>query len=189
MAFGHEGGICMLVKFNTKDSKVTDNVLQTMENKIQHRFKRYFAQEPEDATVFTVKIADKKYRYKVELTLPYMGYQLRTETYDDISALAALDKSMDTMERQISKCKTKLARNKYQTPEPVAEGVFFEEEPAEYEIVKTKVYEMKPLSVQEAILNMNMLGHNFYMFLNRDSNKISTVYRRDDKNYGLIEPL
>ena len=48
---------------------------------------------------------------------------------------------------------------------------------------------MKPLSVQEEILNMNMLGHNFYMFLNRDSNKISTVYRRDDKNYGLIEPL
>lgn len=177
----------MLVKFNTKDSKITEHGIKTMENKIHLRFDRYFSNEPESATVFNVRVADKKFQYKVELTLPYMGYQLRAETYDDVNAIAALDKSMDALEGQIRKCKTKLSRNKYQVPD-YKETLNIEEEPSEYEVVRVKSYEMKPLSVQEAIMNMNMLGHTFYMFLNRDSNKISTVYKRHDGKYGLIEP-
>ena len=64
----------------------------------------------------------------------------------------------------------------------------FEEEPSEYAVVRTKHYELKPMDVQEAILNMNMLGHNFYMFHNLESGKICVVYSRNDGDYGLIEP-
>jgi putative sigma-54 modulation protein len=62
--------------------------------------------------------------------------------------------------------------------------------PAEdqYELVRTKTYEMKPMSVQDAILNMEVLGHEFYMFFNSDENKICTVYRRKDGGFGMIMP-
>ncbi len=180
----------MLVQFNTKNSNVDGNTLRTMEEKAYKRFARYFANEPEEATTLGIKISDKKFRFKVELTLPYYGFLLRTETYDDISPIAALDKSMDIMERRMSKSKTKIQKNKHReievTPPPIPEA---EEEPDIYSVVRIKTYEMKPMSVQDAILNMNMLGHTFYMFKNEETGKVSTVYRRADDDYGMIEPL
>ena len=101
--------------------------------------------------------------------------------------MAALDKSMDVLERQIVKCKTKLARGRHQTITQDSSEPAVEEEPDNYPIVRVKTYEMKPLSVQDAILHMNMLGHNFYMFKNSENGKVSTVYRRNDGDYGLIE--
>ncbi len=177
----------MILKFNTKDSKITAHGIATMENKLHLRFDRYFMNEPEDETVFNVKVVDKRFQFKVELTMTYYGYQLRAETLDDVSAIAALDKCMDAMERQMSKCKTKLSRIKHQVPE-ITDSSSANDEDSDYEVVKIKSYEMKPLSEQEAIMNMNMLGHNFYVFLHRETNKISVVYKRQDNKYGLIEP-
>ncbi len=177
----------MLVKINTKDANVTERSQKTMEKKLQNRFIRYFKDEPEDKTTLWVKVSEKKYITKVELTISYLGYLLRSETTDNKSAMAALDKAIDVLERQIVKCKTKLARGRHTTiTEDVAEPAV-EEEPDNYPIVRVKSYEMKPLTVQEAILNMNMLSHNFYMFKNRENGKICTVYRRNDGDYGLIE--
>lgn len=178
----------MLVKFNTKDAAVPENALAAMEKKLQSRFKRYFKDESEDKTTLWVKISEKKYLSKTELTLSYMGYLLRAETTDDKSFAAALDKSIDIMERQIVKCKTKISKSRHQAAEVPAEASGVEEEPDNYPIVRTKSYEMKPLTIQEAILNMNMLSHTFYMFRNSENGKICTVYRRNDGNYGLIEP-
>lgn len=180
----------MLVQFNTKNSNVDGNTLSIMESKAARRFSRYFANEAEDATVLSIKISDKKFRFKVELTLPYYGFILRTETYDDISPVAALDKSMDAMESRMSKSKTKIQKNKHRVidvaPPSIPES---EEEPDVYSVVRIKSYEMKPMSVQDAILNMNMLGHTFFVFKNEETNKISTVYRRAEDDYGMIEPL
>lgn len=180
----------MLVHFNTKNSTIDGNTLNVMESKALKRFARYFANEADDATVLSIKIADKKFRYKVELTLPYYGFVLRTETYDDMSPLAALDKSMDAMERRMSKSKTKIQNKKHQpielAPPPVPEE---EADPAVYPVVRIKSYEMKPMSVQDAILYMNNLGHSFYTFHNEETGKISTVYRRNEDDYGMIEPL
>ena len=96
------------------------------------------------------------------------------------------------LERQIAKCKTKLSRNKYQTPDfatTIPQVDNFEEEPDIYPVVRIKSYEMRPITVQDAIMDMNMLGHSFYTFLNKETNNVSTVYRRDDGDYGMIEPL
>ena len=179
----------MLVHFNTKNSTVDGNTLSTMENKALKRFARYFANEAEGDTTLSIKIADKKFRYKVELTLPYYGFVLRTETYDDVSPIAALDKSMDAMERRMAKSKTKIQNKKHQVIEIAPPIIAEEEEPDVYPIVRIKSYEMKPISVQDAILNMNNLGHSFYTFLNEETGKISTVYKRTEDDYGMIEPL
>ena len=178
----------MLVHFNTKNSTIDGNTLSTMESKALKRFARYFANEAEGDTILSIKIADKKFRYKVELTLPYYGFVLRTETYDDVSPIAALDKSMDAMERRMAKSKTKIQNKKHQIIE-IAPPITEEEEPDVYPIVRIKSYEMKPISVQDAILNMNNLGHSFYTFLNEETGKISTVYKRTEDDYGMIEPL
>ncbi len=180
----------MNIKFNTKESKITEHGIETMENKINLRFNRILSNVSDEELTFHVKVVDKKLQYKVELTLNYMGYTLRAETYDKLSSIAALDKAMDIMERQIVKVKTKLSRVKNQVPEFKGEATATDEdaEPANYEVVRVKSYEMKPISVQEAIMNMNLLGHTFYTFLNRETDKISTVYKRKDGDYGLIEP-
>ena len=85
------------------------------------------------------------------------------------------------------KCKNKLAQVRHQPIPEVPDAPAIEEEPAEYPVVRVKRLEVKPMNVQEAILNMNMLGHDFYMFENGDSGKIATVYKRADGAYGLIE--
>ncbi len=179
----------MLVHFNTKNSTIDGNTLNTMESKALKRFARYFANEAEGDTTLSIKIADKKFRYKVELTLPYYGFVLRTETYDDVSPIAALDKSMDAMERRMAKSKTKIQNKKHQVIEIAPPIIAEEEEPDVYPIVRIKSYEMKPMSVQDAILNMNNLGHSFYTFHNEETGKISTVYKRTEDDYGMIEPL
>ena len=179
----------MLVKLNSKDANVTERSEKNMEKKLLARFNRYFKDEPEEKTTLWVKISEKKYITKAELTISYQGYLLRSETTDNKSAMAALDKAIDILERQIVKCKTKLARGRHQTitPDAAESAIEVEEEPDNYPIVRVKTYEMKPLTVQDAILHMNMVGHSFYMFKNRENGKICTVYKRNDGDYGLIE--
>ena len=179
----------MLVTFNTKDFKVSDKTLESMESKLHRRFDKYFTGQEDEPTFYVKLTQQKKLKEKVELTLPYRGYQLRAEVADKDGIIAALDKGLDIMERQISKCKTKLSRNKHQAADAPASSIDFEEEPATYTVVKTKQYELKPMDVQEAVLNMNMLGHNFYMFHNVENGKTSVIYRRNDGDYGLIEPM
>ncbi|MBQ3848777.1 MAG: ribosome-associated translation inhibitor RaiA [Clostridia bacterium] len=173
----------MLIKFNTKDARVYNSELDAMEKKIERRLHRYFA---DDDTVCNVKFTEKKLEFKAELTLVYMGFQLRSETKDSSNFSAALDKGLDVMERQITKCKGKIEQKRQPAETPDVPG--FEPEPEEYNVVKVKQYEMKPMTTQEAILNMNLLDHNFYTFFNSEYGKICTVYKRDDGNYGLIEP-
>lgn len=179
----------MLVKVNTKDSQIPEKSIDAMEKKVQARFQRYFAHEPADKTSVQVKISDLKFRFKAELTLSYQGYLLRAETSDDKSAMAALDKAVDVLERQLVKCKTRLCAKRHQVPDFPAEAPQVEQDPEEYPILRIKHHEMKPMTVQDAILHMNLLGHTFYMFQNSDGGRICTVYKRDDGSYGLIEAL
>lgn len=175
----------MLVKFNCKNANLWNITIEAMEKKIESRFSRYF---DVDDVVVNVKVTEQKLGFKVELTMPYLGQQLRAEVTDKESPLAAFDKGMDVLERQMSKCKTKLKRNKRHLPEVTAAPAEFAEDDTDYEVVRTKNYEMKPMTVQDAILNMEMLGHTFYMFYDTDAGCYATVYKRDDGAYGLIVP-
>src|SRR5690606_18943713 len=103
---------------------------------------------------------------------------------------ASIDKSVDVLERQIRKNKTRLAKKLHEDAfEPenfkVKEEIPEEEE---FNVVRSKRFAIKPMDVEEAILQMNLLGHQFFVFSNADTNEVNVVYKRKDGNYGLIEP-
>lgn len=122
----------------------------------------------------------------VEITLTKGGYIFRAqERSQDLED--ALDTCVDSLIRQIRKNKTKLQKRIHEVS---FDEVFNapEEDEQEYDIVRTKTVIVKPESVDEAILQMNMLGHKFYVFRNAETDMINVVYERNDGGYGIIEP-
>mgnify|MGYP002868718119 CR=1 FL=1 len=124
----------------------------------------------------------------MEITIPLKSFILRSEeTQDDF--YAAVDKTVDKLERQIRKNKTKL---KSRAAKPSYDFNFAmievdKEEKEETKVVKRKTIEVKPMDEEEAILQMELLGHQFYMYKDADTNKPAVVYKRKDGNYGVIE--
>lgn len=178
----------MIVRFVMKDAHVPAAVQETMNKRVHQRMDAYFKEEAEDATVITVRITEQKSTYKVEMTMPYMGHTLRTENQEREISLPALDKGIDVLERQMKKLRTRLGRDLRKKPVAAPADVPAEEPGEEEEaVVRVKRYAAKPMSVEDAILEMNLLGHSFYMFNNIESGRAATVYRRKDGGCGLIE--
>ena len=175
----------MITKFVIKDAHVPAEVVETMERRIHQRMDAYFKDEAEGDTVISVRITEQKNTYKVEMTMPYMGHTLRTENQEREISLPALDKGIDVLERQMKKLRTRLARDLRKKP-PVADAAADADE-EEIAVVRVKRYASKPMSVEDAILEMDMLGHSFYMFNNIETGMAATVYRRKDGGCGLIE--
>lgn len=135
-----------------------------------------------------VVLATLRGLHTVEVTVGINGMILRAEeTTGDM--YASVDLVGDKLERQIDKYKTRINRKPRQAGglkaltelPPVTEET-------ELQLVKTKRFPVKPMPVEEAILQMNLLGHDFFVFANADSDQVNVVYRRRDGNYGLIEP-
>lgn len=124
----------------------------------------------------------------VEITIPLKTFILRSEESKD-DFYAAVDKAIDKLERQIRKNKTRLMSKQ------VKSNVDFdfsmieveEEDTKDNKVLKRKKVEVKPMNEEEAILQMELLGHQFYMYKDSETNKIAVVYKRTDNNYGIIE--
>ena len=178
----------MIIRFVMKDAHVPAAVQETMNKRVHQRMDAYFKEEAEDATVITVRITEQKSTYKVEMTMPYLGHTLRTENQEREISLPALDKGIDVLERQMKKLRTRLGRDLRKKPVAAPADVPAEEpEEEEESVVRVKRYAAKPMSVEDAILEMNLLGHSFYMFNNIETGRAATVYRRKDGGCGLIE--
>ena len=178
----------MIVRFVMKDAHVPASIQETMNKRCHQRMDAYFKDEAPDATVITVRVTEQKNTYKVEMTMPYRGHTLRTENQEREISLPALDKGIDVLERQMKKLRTRLGRDLRKKPVAAPADVPAEEpEEEEESVVRVKRYAAKPMSVEDAILEMNLLGHSFYMFNNIESGKAATVYRRKDGGCGLIE--
>ena len=178
----------MIIRFNTKDAHVPESILETMERRTHQRLDAYFKEEAAEATVIYVRISEQKNLYRVEMTMPYMGHTLRTENREREISLPALDKGIDILERQMKKVRTRLSRDLRRKPEPAEAPVQDAEDVEEIgRVVRVKKHTGKPMSVEDAILEMNLLGHSFYMFNNIETGKAATVYRRNDGDCGLIE--
>ena len=134
-----------------------------------------------------VLVKVKNNQQTVEVTIPLKKFILRSEeTNDDF--YAAVDKTIDKLERQIRKNKTKLmSRNSKPSYDFNSSMIEVEEDKEENKIVKRKTIEVKPMDEEEAILQMELLGHQFYMYKDADSNKPAVVYKRKDGNYGVLE--
>ncbi len=140
----------------------------------------------DDESTAKVTLSVQKDDHIIEITVYHEGMIFRAEVRDS-DMYACIDRVIDVLERQIRKQKTrlekKLREGAFDGPVDIAD---FDEEP-EFKIVKTKKYENKPMSVDEAILQMNLLGHEFYIFNNAQTLDKEVVYKRKDGNYGLIE--
>ena len=180
----------MIVRFVMKDAHVPASIQETMNKRCHQRMDAYFKDEAPDATVFTVRVTEQKSTYKVEMTMPYLGHTLRTENQEREISLPALDKGIDILERQMKKLRTRLGRDLRKKPAVAEEAPVLAEEEAieeQEKVIRVKRYAAKPMSVDDAILEMDLLGHSFYMFLSIESGNAATVYRRTDGGCGLIE--
>ena len=152
----------------------------------EKKFKRLDKFFGEDA-VCLITVSQLNREQRVEATVRYNGMIYRAEATEP-DAMDALDKLDDILVRQLRKHKTKLERRLRQSAFEPVQG---EEEIAEeglYDVIRRKSIPVGPMDVEEAILQMNMLGHQFYMFENTETHEINVVYRRADGDYGLIEP-
>ena len=180
----------MIVRFVMKDAHVPASIQETMNKRCHQRMDAYFKDEAPDATVITVRVTEQKSTYKVEMTMPYLGHTLRTENQEREISLPALDKGIDILERQMKKLRTRLGRDLRKKPAVAEDAPAIAEEEAieeQEKVLRVKRYAAKPMSVDDAILEMDLLGHSFYMFNNIESGNAATVYRRMDGGCGLIE--
>ena len=146
------------------------------------KIERFFGPDLEAKVTVTVE----KSSQIVEITVNNNGMVFRAQERAE-NMNEALDKCVDTLIRQIRKNKTriekKLRASNFDAFADEAEAV---PEEVEFELVRTKTISLKPQSVEEAILHMNLVGHQFYVFLNEESGDVNVVYRRNDEGYGLI---
>ncbi len=143
------------------------------------KFDKFFRDEP----TATVKLSAPKNRERVEVTIAAGGMFYRGEETAE-TFRNALDLAMEAIERQIRKNKTKLEKR-------LRENVVSEipEEPIDEEpTIRLKEFELRPMTAEEAILQMNLLGHDFFLYSNSASGEVNVVYRRNDGDYGVIIP-
>lgn len=174
----------MILNFTGKNVEVTE-ALKDVTNKKLKRLDKYFQKDVVGNVVYSV---ERNWKI-IEITINLPGTILRVEESSD-DMYTSIDKAVDVLERQIRKYKTRLQKRN-QTGETIRfENVIplKENEDEKPKIVKTKRFGMKPMSVEEAVLQMELLRHNFFVFMNADSEEVSVVYKRKDGNYGLIEP-
>ena len=174
----------MKIIITGKNIEITDALRDRVTKKIG-KLDKFFDKDTEAHVTLSVQ----KMRQIVEVTIPFNGIVLRAEEYND-DMYASIDKTIDVLERQIRKNKTRLERKIYNNEFRIDSHTFDDEviEEQEFNIVRSKKFAVKPMDVEEAILQMNLLGHAFFMFYNADTRQVNVVYKRKDGNYGLIEP-
>lgn len=176
----------MKVIVSGRNVVVTDALRNSVESKIT-KLERYFNKDAEAQATLSVE----KQRQIIEVTIPINGSILRAEESTD-DMYTSIDKVVDKLTRQLRKHKTKLENNRVNKFETIR----FENIPSNKEdddsfeprIVKTKRFAIKPMSSEEAVLQMELIGHNFFVYTNADTDEVNVVYKRKDGHYGLIEP-
>ena len=176
----------MRISITGKNLEISD-YLNDLVNKKVGKLERYF---PQDAEVF-VTLAVEKNRHIVEVTIPYEGGVIRGEEITG-DMYASIDNVLDKLEKQIIRHRTRLEKclrvgavREIETRFSAELDEADEEGP---KIVRVKRFAIKPMSEEEAMLQIEMVGHSFYVFLNSETNQMNVLYKRKDGDYGLIEP-
>lgn len=168
-----------------KNITVSQGLRTAVEDKLG-KLERYFT--PDTEVIVTLSV--EKERQKIEVTIPVKGNIIRSEQVSN-DMYVSIDLVEEIIERQIRRYKKKLI-DKKQAAIAFSQAFIEDEEDTAYEddiqIVKTKKFAMKPVNPEEACLQMEMLGHNFFVFLNSETEQVNVVYKRKNGTYGLIEP-
>lgn len=173
----------MKILVSGKQMTVRDSLRASIEKKL-HKFDKFFGDETEAQVTCRVRKGVKI----VEITIHYGNVTFRSEEENETFE-TALDRSIESLERQIRKNKTRLEKTVRRDAFSVMEiGDDDEYEEDEEFVVRTKTYGTKPMTVPEAILQMNLLGHSFFVFRDAETEDTYAVYRRKDGNYGVLKP-
>ena len=171
----------MKTRIITKKFTLTDDVRNWIDKKLK-KLDKFFPEDTE-ASVF---LTSNKIGERIEITIYRNGAIFRSEV-SDRDYKCALDTAMENIERQIRKNRTRLEKKIH-----IRKEMFDESELTEAEdtiaVSKVKQFDMHPMTVEEAILQMNLLQHEFYMFLNSETGIYNVVYKRDENDYGVISP-
>lgn len=174
----------MRVIVSGKNISVRPSIREYIEGKLD-KFDKYFNSDVD----VKVTLGVEKDRHTVEITMPLKhGVTFRAEE-TSLDMYASIDMVMDKLTKQMRKHKTKIER-RYHKHDSIKTAMIpdYEGESEDKKIVRTKSFPIKPMDPEEAVLQMEMLNHDFFVFLNGDTEEVNVVYIRKDGNYGLIEP-
>ena len=162
---------------------ITEGLKSAVQEKLG-KLERYFTPETE----IHVTLSVEKDRQKIEVTIPVKGNIIRSEQVSS-DMYVSIDLVEEVIERQLRKYKTKIV-NQQQAggnfQKEFVEDEFLEDE--EVNIIRTKKFGIKPMYPEDACVQMELLGHNFYVFRNAETDELNVVYKRKGNTYGLIEP-
>lgn len=170
----------MKVTIAAKKLNISQSFTDYAEQKLGSKLDRFFPEEAEAK----ITLAERRDMIILELTVKYNGMIYRAEqTAKDKND--ALDVTIDRIIRQIRKQKTKVEKSLRAN---AFEGLAPEAEEDEYEVIREKKFRLRPMNIDEAILQMNLLDHDFFMFKNAETGAVNVVYKRDEGNYAVLVP-
>ena len=163
---------------------ITDGLSTAVEDKLG-KLERYFTADTE----IIVTLSVEKERQKIEVTIPVKGNIIRSEQVSN-DMYVSIDLVEEIIERQLRKYKTKIINKKQnvETFQPEFIEKDYEDDTNEIKIIRTKKFGFKPMYPEDACVQMELLGHNFFVFLNAETEEVNVVYKRKGNTYGLIEP-
>lgn len=174
----------MRIKITGRNIELTEGIKTAVEDKL-NKLEKYFTPE----TDVYVTLSVEKERQKVEVTIPTKGNYIRSEQVSN-DMYVSIDLVEEVIERQLKKYRTKLV-TKQQNAASVFKKEFIDaasDEDEEIKIIRSKKFDMKPMYPEDACVQMELLGHDFFVFVNAEDDNVNVVYKRKGNTYGLIEP-
>ena len=168
----------MIIKYKSRNLEITDSMKEYCDKRLA-KFDKLIGIDK--VTVVMSCIRD---RQRIEVTIPYNGVVIRGEE-EGYDIYTCIDKVSEKLETQIHKYRTRLIKRGRGTKAAEEQEEHWVEDDAP---VKVKTFTTKPMSAEEAIMQMNLLSHDFFVFVNSDGNEVNVLYRRADKEYGLLRP-
>ncbi len=175
----------MRITITGRNIELTPGIKEAVEEKLS-KLEKYFKPD----TDVNVTLSVEKERQKIEVTIPTKGHTIRAEEVSN-DMYVSIDLVEETLERQLIKYRTKIISKKMNAAanfkaEYLEEQV--EEEEEEIKIVRSKRYDLKPMYPEDACIQMELLGHDFFVFVNAETDEVNVVYKRKANTYGIIEP-
>ena len=174
----------MRIKITGRNIELTEGLKAAVEDKL-NKLEKYFTPNTE----VNVTLSVEKERQKVEVTIPMKGSYIRSEQVSS-DMYVSIDLVEEVIERQLKKYRTKLV-TKQQNAAAVFKQDFLDEkseDDEEIKIIRTKKFDMKPMYPEDACVQMELTGHDFFVFRNAETDEVNVVYKRKNNTYGLIEP-
>ena len=176
----------MRITITGRNIELTPGLKEAVEEKLG-KLEKYFKPD----TDVSVTLSVEKDRQKIEVTIPTKGHTIRAEEVSN-DMYVSIDLVEETIERQLIKYRTKIVSKKLNAAAnfkaEYLEEKFDDDEEEEIKIVRSKRYDLKPMYPEDACIQMELLGHDFFVFVNAETDEVNVVYKRKGNTYGIIEP-